>query len=98
MLDELPWLTVLQKRKPEVYDPDWMCFLCKSSKEDFSHVWSCSAIHLLITQFHQEALKIFISNFEAVRGHQLPTSFITKWNSLESLSLPSFTTTGLTFD
>src|SRR5579871_6849367 len=92
MLDELPWLSVLQVRKPNVYDKDWMCFLCKNSKEDFSHIWHCSAIQLLITQFHQEALKIFISNFEAVKEGRLPASFLTKWNSLDSLSLPSATT------
>ena len=100
ILDELPWLSVLQKRKPDVYDPEWKCFLCKHSNEDFSHIWQCSAIHLLITHFHQDALKIFISNFEAVYEGCLPASFVTKWNSLDSLSLPSSTYTGqgFTFD
>ena len=100
MLDELPWLSVLQKRKPEVYDPEWNCFLCKASKEDPSHIWHCSAIQLLITHFHQDALKIFISNFEAVYEGRLPAVFVSKWNSLASLSLPLSTTTGhdVTFD
>ena len=88
MLDELPWLSVLQKRKPAVYNPDWKCFLCKSSNEDFSHLWHYSAIHLLIIQFHKEALNIFISHFEAVYKGRLPSSFVTKWNSLDSLLLP----------
>src|SRR5947209_15909673 len=100
MLDELPWLSVLQKRKPEVYHPDWKCFLCKTSEEDFSHIWHCSAIQLLITHFHQDALKIFISNFETVYEGRLPAFFVTKWNSLDSLSLPSSTSNShsITFD
>jgi hypothetical protein len=98
MMDELPLLTVLQNRKPDVYDPAWMCLLCKNSKEDFSHIWLCDAIHLSITRFHKEALEIFFNNFEAVYGSRLPTSFITQWTSLPSLSLPSSTHADFSFD
>ncbi|PKB95884.1 hypothetical protein RhiirA5_385708 [Rhizophagus irregularis] len=44
LLDMLPTLTTLQKRKPHIYDPSWSCSQCNSSPETLDHLWTCPYI------------------------------------------------------
>ncbi|GET52104.1 RNA-directed DNA polymerase from mobile element jockey-like [Rhizophagus irregularis DAOM 181602=DAOM 197198] len=44
LLDMLPTLTTLQKRKPHIYDPSWPCLQCNSSPETLDHLWTCPYI------------------------------------------------------
>ncbi|GET52029.1 ribonuclease H-like domain-containing protein [Rhizophagus irregularis DAOM 181602=DAOM 197198] len=41
LLDMLPTLTTLQRRKPHLYNPDWLCPQCNSSPETLDHLWTC---------------------------------------------------------
>ncbi|PKY33094.1 hypothetical protein RhiirB3_394533 [Rhizophagus irregularis] len=44
LLDMLPTLTTLQKRKPHLYNPSWLCPQCNSSPETLDHLWTCPYI------------------------------------------------------
>ncbi|PKY59371.1 hypothetical protein RhiirA4_482059 [Rhizophagus irregularis] len=44
LLDALPTLSTLQKRKPSLYLSGWLCPLCNSASEDLNHLWTCSYI------------------------------------------------------
>ncbi|EXX65807.1 ribonuclease H-like domain-containing protein [Rhizophagus irregularis DAOM 181602=DAOM 197198] len=44
LLDMLPTLTTLQRRKPHIYDPSWLCPQCNSSPETLDHLWTCPYI------------------------------------------------------
>ncbi|GET52059.1 ribonuclease H-like domain-containing protein [Rhizophagus irregularis DAOM 181602=DAOM 197198] len=44
LLDMLPTLTTLQRRKPYLYSPDWLCPQCNSAPEDLNHLWTCPYI------------------------------------------------------
>ncbi|EXX66439.1 hypothetical protein RirG_123740 [Rhizophagus irregularis DAOM 197198w] len=44
LLDMLLTLTTLQKRKPHIYDPSWLCPQCNSSPETLDHLWTCPYI------------------------------------------------------
>ncbi|EXX55893.1 hypothetical protein RirG_221160 [Rhizophagus irregularis DAOM 197198w] len=44
LLDMLPTLTTLQKRKPHFYDPSWLCPQCNSFPETLDHLWTCPYI------------------------------------------------------
>ncbi|PKC53127.1 hypothetical protein RhiirA1_479964 [Rhizophagus irregularis] len=69
LLDMLPTLTVLQKRKPSLYLPDWLCSLCHSASEDMNHLWTCTYIipdasprsihHRLLLFFHDACITNF---------------------------------------
>lgn len=60
LLDELPLLATLQKRKPEVYNPEWNCILCNTGKETWSHLWICSAIAPLFAEIRDEIQSLTI--------------------------------------
>ncbi|EXX71241.1 hypothetical protein RirG_080180 [Rhizophagus irregularis DAOM 197198w] len=65
----LPTLTALQKRKPSLYPPDWLCPLCHFASEDMNHLWICpyiipdaspkSIYHKLILSFHDACVTSF---------------------------------------
>ncbi|GBC41916.2 reverse transcriptase family protein [Rhizophagus irregularis DAOM 181602=DAOM 197198] len=69
LLDMLPTLTALQKRKPSLYPPDWLCPLCHFASEDMNHLWICpyiipdaspkSIYHKLILSFHDACVTSF---------------------------------------
>jgi hypothetical protein len=89
MLDELPWLTLLQTyRRPDLYKPEWNCILCHEDKENWFHIWKCP--------HHESTLRFLCNNtketFEsAVRdeiGH-LPHTFINTWSNLPCFSYPT---------
>ncbi|GBC49456.2 RNA-directed DNA polymerase from mobile element jockey-like [Rhizophagus irregularis DAOM 181602=DAOM 197198] len=44
LLDMLPTLTTLQRRKPYLYNPSWLCPQCNSSPETLDHLWTCPYI------------------------------------------------------
>ncbi|GET60067.1 ribonuclease H-like domain-containing protein [Rhizophagus irregularis DAOM 181602=DAOM 197198] len=44
LLDMLPTLTTLQRRKPHIYDLSWLCPQCNSSPETLDHLWTCPYI------------------------------------------------------
>ncbi|GET55165.1 ribonuclease H-like domain-containing protein [Rhizophagus irregularis DAOM 181602=DAOM 197198] len=44
LLDMLPTLTTLQRRKPHLYNPSWLCPQCNSSPETLDHLWTCPYI------------------------------------------------------
>ncbi|PKC51745.1 hypothetical protein RhiirA1_483086, partial [Rhizophagus irregularis] len=52
LLDMLPTLTTLQKRKPHIYDPSWLCSQCNSSLETLNHLWTCPYILLEFSPFN----------------------------------------------
>ncbi|EXX62183.1 hypothetical protein GLOIN_2v1785823 [Rhizophagus irregularis DAOM 181602=DAOM 197198] len=52
LLDMLPTLTTLQKRKPHIYDPSWPCSQCNSSLETLNHLWTCPYILLEFSPFN----------------------------------------------
>ena len=39
--EELPTLAKLQSIRPNIYDPNWLCFDCNMHQENFVHVWTC---------------------------------------------------------
>jgi hypothetical protein len=41
MMEELPLLSTLQIRRPDLYNEDWNCVLCDTDKETWSHLWTC---------------------------------------------------------
>ncbi|GBC50785.2 RNA-directed DNA polymerase from mobile element jockey-like [Rhizophagus irregularis DAOM 181602=DAOM 197198] len=44
LLDMLPTLTTLQRRKPHLYNPSWLCLQCNSFPETLDHLWTCPYI------------------------------------------------------
>ncbi|PKC06053.1 hypothetical protein RhiirA5_420090 [Rhizophagus irregularis] len=44
LLDMLLTLTTLQRRKPHLYDPSWLCPQCNSFPETLNHLWTCPYI------------------------------------------------------
>ncbi|GET59528.1 hypothetical protein RIR_jg1381.t2 [Rhizophagus irregularis DAOM 181602=DAOM 197198] len=44
LLDMLPTLTTLQRRKPHLYNPSWLCPQCNSFPETLDHLWTCPYI------------------------------------------------------
>ncbi|GET59571.1 reverse transcriptase family protein [Rhizophagus irregularis DAOM 181602=DAOM 197198] len=44
LLDMLPTLTTLQRRKPHLYNPNWLCPQCNSFPETLDHLWTCPYI------------------------------------------------------
>ncbi|EXX65507.1 hypothetical protein RirG_132590 [Rhizophagus irregularis DAOM 197198w] len=44
LLDMLPMLTTLQRRKPHFYNPSWLCPQCNSFPETLDHLWTCPYI------------------------------------------------------
>ncbi|GBC17203.2 hypothetical protein GLOIN_2v1785823 [Rhizophagus irregularis DAOM 181602=DAOM 197198] len=44
LLDMLPMLTTLQRRKPHLYDPSWLCPQCNFFPETLDHLWTCPYI------------------------------------------------------
>ncbi|PKY30248.1 hypothetical protein RhiirB3_447234 [Rhizophagus irregularis] len=44
LLDMLLTLTTLQRRKPHLYNPNWLCPQCNSSPETLNHLWTCPYI------------------------------------------------------
>ncbi|EXX61726.1 hypothetical protein RirG_168510 [Rhizophagus irregularis DAOM 197198w] len=40
----LPTLTTLQRRKPHLYNPNWLCSQCNFSPETLDHLWTCPYI------------------------------------------------------
>ncbi|PKC55579.1 hypothetical protein RhiirA1_542459 [Rhizophagus irregularis] len=44
LLDMLPTLTTLQRRKLHLYNPTWLCPQCNSSPETLDHLWTCPYI------------------------------------------------------
>ncbi|PKY34501.1 hypothetical protein RhiirB3_454278 [Rhizophagus irregularis] len=40
----LPTLTTLQRRKPHLYNPSWLCPQCNSLPETLDHLWTCPYI------------------------------------------------------
>ncbi|GET51039.1 reverse transcriptase family protein [Rhizophagus irregularis DAOM 181602=DAOM 197198] len=44
LLDMLLTLTTLQRRKPHLYNPSWLCPQCNSFPENLDHLWTCPYI------------------------------------------------------
>ncbi|EXX61365.1 hypothetical protein RirG_171810 [Rhizophagus irregularis DAOM 197198w] len=44
LLDMLLTLTTLQRQKPHLYNPSWLCPQCNSSPETLDHLWTCPYI------------------------------------------------------
>ncbi|GBC36412.1 ribonuclease H-like domain-containing protein [Rhizophagus irregularis DAOM 181602=DAOM 197198] len=44
LLDMLPTLITLQRRKPHLYNPSWLCPQCNSFPETLDHLWTCPYI------------------------------------------------------
>ncbi|HVI21653.1 MAG TPA: RNase H family protein, partial [Bacillus sp. (in: firmicutes)] len=44
LLNELPLLATLQRRRPDLYKAEWKCVSCKLAPETWPHLWSCSTI------------------------------------------------------
>jgi len=44
LLDELPLLSKLQLRRPDLYLAEWNCVSCGLAPETWSHFWSCPTI------------------------------------------------------
>jgi hypothetical protein len=97
-LKELPLLNLLQLRHPHTFKPEWKCFLCNNSNEDWAHFWSCS--------FSRNALQ----NLVAASKLQFEAALFTNstcdspvlplnWNNLSCWTLPtSSSPQSFTFD
>ena len=39
--EELPTIVKLQRRRPDLYTPEWQCCSCGNTDKTYSHVWLC---------------------------------------------------------
>ncbi|PKY61211.1 hypothetical protein RhiirA4_485873, partial [Rhizophagus irregularis] len=87
LLDALPTLTLLQKRKPSSYPSNWLCPLCNTAPEDLNHLWTCPYIipnasprvtfQRHMTTFRNDCI------LHITDGLSLPDSFITDFSALD---------------
>ena len=90
-IQELPLLTMLQFRHPELYDSSLWCFLCHNAPEDWLHLWTCSDLSNPITallQFTVDLLECEIIARTKKPSPQLPAN----WKQLHCWTLPTLTT------
>ncbi|EXX73560.1 hypothetical protein RirG_059210 [Rhizophagus irregularis DAOM 197198w] len=89
LLDMLPTLTTLQRRKPHLYNPSWLCPQCNSFPETLDHLWTCPYIlpefsplntfKTLLLNFLTNCLDKFLSASSLI---PLPDSFAADFISL----------------
>ncbi|PKY32738.1 hypothetical protein RhiirB3_532196 [Rhizophagus irregularis] len=97
LLDMLPTLTTLQKRKPHIYDPSWPCSQCNSSLETLNHLWTCPYIlpefspfntfKTLLLDLRTVCLEKFLF---ATPLKPLPDSFVAEFTALDYTPLHDF--------
>ncbi|GET64215.1 RNA-directed DNA polymerase from mobile element jockey-like [Rhizophagus irregularis DAOM 181602=DAOM 197198] len=99
LLDMLPTLTTLQRRKPHLYNPSWLCPQCNSSPETLDHLWTCPYILLefsplntfktLLLALRTNYLDKFLSASSLI---PLPDSFAAEFMALDCWNCvpPSF--------
>ncbi|PKC61655.1 hypothetical protein RhiirA1_466221 [Rhizophagus irregularis] len=82
-------LTTLQRRKPHLYNPNWLCPQCNSSPETLNHLWTCPYILLefsplntfktLLLALRTNYLDKFLSASSLI---PLPNSFAAEFTAL----------------
>ncbi|GET59005.1 RNA-directed DNA polymerase from mobile element jockey-like [Rhizophagus irregularis DAOM 181602=DAOM 197198] len=99
LLDMLPTLTTLQRRKPHLYDPSWLCPQCNSFPETLDHLWTCPYIlpefsplntfKTLLLALRTNYLDKFLSTSSLI---PLPDSFVAEFMALDCWNCdpPSF--------
>ena len=64
--EELPTIVKLQRRRPDLYAPEWQCCSCGNTEETYSHMWLCPNRRqelLECIQLTQETVYIGIEEF-----------------------------------
>ncbi|PKK56115.1 hypothetical protein RhiirC2_800718, partial [Rhizophagus irregularis] len=82
LLDMLPTLTTLQKRKPHIYDTSWLCPQCNSSPETLDHLWTCPYI---LPEFSpSNTFKTLLLDLRTVYLYiSLPDSFVAEFTAID---------------
>ena len=88
LMDELPLLDKLVRRRPDLYKSDWKCIMCNQEQETWSHLWQCTHIHARIRAIvgtTRNALLLLLG--ESIPN--LSANFISSFNNLPCWNLPS---------
>jgi hypothetical protein len=90
-LKELPLLSMMQFRHPDLYDSSLWCFLCHNAPEDWLHLWTCSDLSnplSALINFTMDLLECEIMNHTKKPSPQFPSN----WKQMHCWMLPSLTT------
>jgi len=87
---ELPLLTNLQFRQPDVYPLDLRCLLCREETEDWRHLWNCYSLKYFIKKFHASS-KSFLENLIIKVSEKPDFAFPDQWHNLACWTLPDVT-------
>ncbi|PKB95908.1 hypothetical protein RhiirA5_435799, partial [Rhizophagus irregularis] len=90
LLDILLTLTILQKRKPHIYDPSWLCTQCNSPPETLAHLWTCPYILPEFSPFNTfktlllDLRTVYLDKFlSATPLKPLPDSFVAEFMAID---------------